>query len=182
MPKVGVAAHPIHAEKFQVPEQVNDDVAHAHAHLDFSDWLGEPDEYDIEDEWNKMDDCPDHTAVHGVEMSPPETQNHPDYIPSETNLHKCPLSLSNEQLKPIYQECFDGIGKFKDYKYHIGIEENAKPVFRPTRKVTLALQSKLKKELESLVEQSIITPVEGPTNWADSLVVRENLMVDKESV
>ena len=31
----------------------------------------------------------------------------------------------------------------------------------------------LKKELESLVEQGIITPVEGPTNWVNSLVIRE---------
>ena len=73
----------------------------------------------------------------------------------------------------MYPECFNGIGKFKDYKYHISIEENAKPVVHPARKVALALQPKLKKELESLVKQGIITPVEGPTDWVNSLDVRE---------
>ena len=77
--------------------------------------------------------------------------------------------MSKEQLKNMYPECFDGIGKFKDYKYHISIEENAKPVAHPARKVALALQQKLKQELESLVEQGIITPVEGPTDWVNSL-------------
>ena len=120
-----------------------------------------------------MNDCQDHTAVHGVERSSPVIQNHPDYIPLKTDLHKCPLIMSKEQLEYMYPKCFDGIGTFKDYKYHISIEENAKPVTHPARKVTLALQPKLKKALESLVEQSIITPVEGPTNWVNSLVVRE---------
>ena len=49
-------------------------------------------------------------------------------------------------------ECFNDIGKFKDYKYHISIEENAKPVIHTARKVALVLQPKLKKRLESLVE------------------------------
>ena len=138
MPKVGVAACPTPAEKFQVPVQANDDVVHANVHLDLSDWLDEPDEYDIEDEWNQMDNCQDHTAVHGVGMSSPVIPNHLDYIPLETDLHKFPLIMSKEWLKNVYLECFDGISKFKDYKYHISIGENAKPVVHPARKVALA--------------------------------------------
>ena len=174
---IGVAACLTPAEKLHVWAQVNDDVAHVNVHLDLSDWLGEPDEYDIEDEWNKVDDCPDPTAEYGVEISSWEIQNNPDYIPSETDLHKCQLIINKEQLKTMYPEYFDGIGKFKDYNYHISIEENAKPVIYPIRKVALALQSKLKKELESLVEQGIITPAEGPTDRVNSLVVREKLDV-----
>ena len=87
-----------------------------------------------------MNDCQDHTAVYGVKTSSPVIQNHQDYIPLETDLHKCPPITSKEQLKNMYPECFDGIGKFKDYTYHISIEENAKPVVNPTRKVSLALQ------------------------------------------
>ena len=120
-----------------------------------------------------MDDCQDDTAVHGVETSSPVIQNHLDYISLKIDLHKCPLIMSKEQLKNIYPECFDGIGKFKDYKYHISIEENTKPVVHPARKVALVLQPKLKKEYECLVEQGIITPVEIPTDWVNSLVVRE---------
>ena len=32
VPKVGIAAHPTPAEKFQVPAQSNDDVAHVNVH------------------------------------------------------------------------------------------------------------------------------------------------------
>ena len=94
-----------------------------------------------------MDDCQDHTAVHGVETSSPVIQNHLDYISHETDLHKCPLIMSKEQLKNMYPECFDGIDKFIDNKYNISIEENAKPVVHLERKIALALQPKLKKEL-----------------------------------
>ena len=73
-----------------------------------------------------MGDCQDYTAVHGVEMSSSVIQNHLDYMPFETDLHKCPPITSKEQLKNMYPECFDGIVKFKDYKYHISLEENAK--------------------------------------------------------
>ena len=96
---------------------------------------------------NQMANCQDHTAVHGVETSSPVIQNHLDYIPFETDLHKCPPIMSKEQLKNMYPECFTGIGKFKNYKYHISIEENAKSVVHPARKAALALQPKLKKEL-----------------------------------
>ena len=92
-----------------------------------------------------MDDCQNHTAVHGIETSSPVIQNHPHYIPLKTDLHKCPPIMNKAQLKNMYPECFDGIGKFKDYKYHISMEENAKPVVHPARKVVLALPPKLKK-------------------------------------
>ena len=73
-----------------------------------------------------MNDCQDHTAVHCVERSSPKIHNHLDYIPLKTDLHKCPLIMSKEKLKNMYPECFDGIGKFKDYKCHISTEENEK--------------------------------------------------------
>ena len=122
VPKVGVAAYSTPAEKFHVPAQVNDDVVHANVHLDLSDWLDEPDQYHIEDKWNQMNDCQDHTAAYDAERSSPVIQNLPDYIPLKTDLHKYPAIIIKEQLKNVYPESFDGIGKFKDYKYHISIE------------------------------------------------------------
>ena len=71
-----------------------------------------------------MGDCQDHTTVHGVETSSSVIQNHADYIPPETDIHKYPPITSKEQLKNMYRECVEGIGKFKDYIYHISIEEN----------------------------------------------------------
>ena len=47
------------------------------------------------------------------------------------------------------------------------LEDNAKPVFHPPRKIPLALQPKLDKELDEMVKQSIITPVNGPSAWVN---------------
>ena len=73
----------------------------------------------------------------------------------------------------MYPECFYGIGKFKDYEYHITLEDNAKPVTHPPRKIPLALQSMLDKELDEMVEQGIITPVNGPSAWVNALLIHE---------
>ena len=43
----------------------------------------------------------------------------------------------------------------------------------PVRKIALALIPKLDKELDSMLADGIIVPVEEPTDWVNSLVVRE---------
>ena len=73
----------------------------------------------------------------------------------------------------MYPECFYGISKFKDYEYHITLEDNGKPVIHPPRKIPLAIQPKLDKELDEIVEQGIITLVKGPSAWVNALVISE---------
>ena len=51
----------------------------------------------------------------------------------------------------MYPECFYAIGKFKDYEYHITLEDNTKPVIHPPSKIPLALQPKL--ELDEMVNK-----------------------------
>lgn len=41
----------------------------------------------------------------------------------------------------------------------------------PVRKVTIAILNKVKKEIDSLIENNIITPVNTPTDWLSSMVV-----------
>ena len=52
----------------------------------------------------------------------------------------------------MYPEYLYGVGKFKDYENHITLEDNAKPVIHPLSKMSLALQPKLDKELDEMVE------------------------------
>ena len=73
----------------------------------------------------------------------------------------------------MYLECFTGIGKFKDFEYHINVDKNVKPVVHAPRRIALSLQGKLEKELEEMVRQGIIAPVEGHSDWVNSLVIRE---------
>ena len=73
----------------------------------------------------------------------------------------------------MYPECFTGIGKFKDFEYHINVDKNVKLVVHAHQKIALPLQGKLEKELEEMVRQDIIAPVEGHSDWVNSLVIRE---------
>jgi hypothetical protein len=66
-----------------------------------------------------------------------------------------------------YKNNFIGVGKFKK-PYHIEIEENAKPVVNPIRKVPFALHEQLKKHLNELENTDIIRKVEGCAEWVNS--------------
>ena len=73
----------------------------------------------------------------------------------------------------MHPECFTGIGKFKDFEYHINVDKNVKPVVHAPQRIALSLQGKLEKELEEMVRQGIVAPVEGHSDWVNSLVIRE---------
>ena len=95
------------------------------------------------------------------------------FIHADSDLHTRPPIKNKEALKEMYPECFLEIGKFQDYEYHIDIDKNVKPAVHAPCKITLSLQSKLEKELEEMVRQGIIAPVQGHSDWVDSLVIRE---------
>ena len=73
----------------------------------------------------------------------------------------------------MYPECFTGIGKFKDFEYHINLDKNVKPAVHAPQKIPLSLQGKLDNELEEMVREGIIAPVESHSDWVNSLVIRE---------
>ena len=144
-----------------------------------SDYISEglePD-YDVKGQWYYMDEL-NQLAIHEIWNSPADLKAHPDYISAETGYHLQPPILNKEQLRHMYPECFYGIGEFKDYEYHITLEDNAKPVIQPPRKTPLALQPKLDKELDEMVEQGIIIPVNGPSAWINVLVPHKSPLVD----
>ena len=82
------------------------------------------------------------------------------------------VPLSKEKLLEIYSDVFEGTGKFEG-KYHMEVDDDATPVIHPPRRVPVALRSKLKEELDRLVEAEIIAPVETHTPWVSSLVCVE---------
>ena len=97
----------------------------------------------------------------------------PTFIHPESDIKSRTSISSRQQLREMYPECFTGVGTFKNYKYHIELDKNAKPVVHPVRKIALALIPKLDKELDSMLADGIIVPIDEPTNWVNSLVVRE---------
>jgi hypothetical protein len=69
-----------------------------------------------------------------------------------------------------HQEVFKSeLGKFSGYKAKIHVEENSQPHFCRARPVPLAMKPLVAKELDRLVEQGILEPVEF-SDWVAPIV------------
>ena len=54
----------------------------------------------------------------------------------------------------------------------IVVDENAKPVQCPPRKVPISVKPKLKEELSNLIDLNVITPVTEPTDWCSQMSIQ----------
>ena len=80
-----------------------------------------------------------------------------------------PLSLS--QIHSEYANIFAGIGTYA--KEYICIQEQAKGVIQPPRKIPYAIRPKVKACLDKLTKQGIVVYVDIPTDWINNLVIVE---------
>ena len=69
-----------------------------------------------------------------------------------------------------YSDVFSGEGKLEQ-KLHLSLDKSVPPVALPVRKVPIAVKEPLKKEIDRLVSQGILEPVDTPTDWVSSMVV-----------
>ena len=82
------------------------------------------------------------------------------------------IPLSKVNVLKQYHEAFEGIGTFPgECKIHV--DHTAQPVVHPPRKVPVALQSKVKAELDRMQSLGVIAKVDEPTDWVNSMVVAE---------
>lgn len=65
---------------------------------------------------------------------------------------------------------FQGLGCLPG-THHIQVDPSVSPRVLPTRRVPLALHSKLKKKLQELEQSSVIEKVDEPTAWVNNLVL-----------
>ena len=77
--------------------------------------------------------------------------------------------VAKAKLLQQHKDRFNGVGCFQG-EFHVVLDPTIPPVIHPPRRVPVALQLPLKKELDSLVEQEIIAKVDEPTDWVNSLV------------
>ena len=63
---------------------------------------------------------------------------------------------------------------FDDYTYHTTLDPEVSPMVHAPRKVPVELKDKLQAELPVMENQDIIAKVTQPTDWVNSLVIREN--------
>lgn len=87
-------------------------------------------------------------------------------------VHTVEKVISESQMTTEFKDVFEGIGCLP-VTYKIQLREDAVPVIHPARKVPIALQDRLKTELNRLTELGIVKKIEEPTEWVSSLVIVE---------
>ena len=65
-------------------------------------------------------------------------------------------------MKVKFPECFEGLGKLKDFQLKIAIDEHVKPVVHPLGRIPSHLRDKVEQKLQELVSYDIIEKVEEP--------------------
>ncbi|KAI8438614.1 hypothetical protein MSG28_011052 [Choristoneura fumiferana] len=93
----------------------------------------------------------------------------------EMNLIKRVFAIneSNAAENPFvaeYQDVFQGLGCLPG-TYKIRLNYGCKPVVHAPRKVPIPLREKVKDKLEDMERQGIISKVEGPTDWVNSMTI-----------
>lgn len=84
------------------------------------------------------------------------------------NLHI--QEITTTSLQEEFKVVFSGLGCYAD-EYHIQLKEGAEPVIQPPRRVPHILYEDLKRKLNDMQENQVITPVDQPTKWVNSLVI-----------
>ena len=80
--------------------------------------------------------------------------------------------MTKTQLLEDYKDVFTGICLFPG-EHRIKLDPEVKPVVHAERKIPIALQKRLEKELQDMQKKGVIASVEEPTEWVSSLVVVE---------
>ena len=75
-------------------------------------------------------------------------------------------------LRKRYPEVFTGLGKLKNYKLKLHIDENVRPVAQH-RRTAFHRRAKVRDKLGELYNLDVIERVTGPTSWVNPLVTVE---------
>ena len=69
-----------------------------------------------------------------------------------------------------YPSLFSGLGKMKNVEVKLHINENVKPMHQSQRRIPFHQLKNLEACVESLLQQDIIEPANGPTLWVSPMV------------
>ena len=70
-----------------------------------------------------------------------------------------------------YPSLFSGFGKMKNVEVKLHIDESVKPVHQSHRRIPFHQRKNLEACVESLLQQDIIEPSDGPTPWVSPVVL-----------
>lgn len=90
------------------------------------------------------------------------------------NLRVLKLGVNSVQSFDIvreYPECFQGIGKLKNFKLKLHIDQDVKPVAQAMYRIPYSLREKVGEQLDDLESQDIIEKVNSPTPWVSPVII-----------
>ena len=70
-----------------------------------------------------------------------------------------------------YPECFQGLGKLKNYQAKMYIDPEVRLVAHSPRKIPFSLRSKVQAKIKELLEVDVFEKVDGPTPWVIPICV-----------
>ena len=70
-----------------------------------------------------------------------------------------------------YPSLFSGLGRMKNVEVKLHIDENVRPVHQSHRRIPFHQRTNLEACVESLLQQDIIEPADGPTPWVSPVVL-----------
>ena len=83
----------------------------------------------------------------------------------------CMHKSTTDEILGSYQDRFTGLGKLKDFKLELHVDESIKPVAQTARKIPFKMKKQLEHKLKELEDSDVIEKVQGPTPWVSPLVV-----------
>ena len=91
---------------------------------------------------------------------------------TDTQHSNTATALTMRDIVKDYADVFEGQGCMEG-ELNLQVDPTVKPVKMPLRRLPLALKESVKQELDRLESLNIITPVDQPTDWISSLLVRK---------
>lgn len=83
----------------------------------------------------------------------------------------CVNSVQSFDIVREYPECFQGIGKLKNFKLKLHIDQDVKPVAQAMYRIPYSLRKKVGEQLDDLESQDIIEKVNAPTPWVSPVII-----------
>jgi len=77
---------------------------------------------------------------------------------------------TQQDVNKLYGDLFEGFGKLEG-KLHLVVDPSVPPVRVPLRKIPVPIKERVRKELQVMVANGIIEPVNEPSEWISALVV-----------
>ena len=112
------------------------------------------------------------------EFGQQESNSKPDRKHSPTNI-KPDSPQYVDHLLDHYRDLYVGVGKLRDCKVKLHVDENVEPVVQRQRRIPFHIRRKVEAELDRLEEGDITEKVTGPTTWVNPLVLAPEKNTDE---